>query len=165
MIRPIDMDEIFYGNTFDEFKGAFDTVVDIDTLIDSDSSIDLEKAKEAYKEDFNKQYKGKLIELVSSLTDNYTQRENQKDKFKSKFFKTIMILFSCITMAPYLLIWIFRDIVTDTTLIYTLIVALIEIISAILVLPKIIAEYLFDKSEGDQTLKILESISKTLDTN
>ena len=99
-------------------------------------------------------------ETFSRLLKNLVRTENikeaQKKTFKSWFFIIVMFLFAGLFLAPIVLIILFKSLITDYTIMAAIVASLIELISAIIILPNIIAEYLFNKDEDDNTVKLIE---------
>lgn len=63
-----------------------------------------------------------------------------------------------IILFPFLLVIMFRSRVTDVALITLSISSLAETLSAIIILPKIIAKYLFNKKEEENKIQIISNI-------
>lgn len=69
-----------------------------------------------------------------------------------------MIFMALIILFPFLLVIMFRSRVTDVALITLSISSLAETLSAIIILPKIIAKNLFDKKEEENKIQIISNI-------
>lgn len=69
-----------------------------------------------------------------------------------------MIFMALIILFPFLLVIMFRSRVTDVALITLSISSLAETLSAIIILPKIIAKYLFNKKEEENKIQIISNI-------
>lgn len=63
-----------------------------------------------------------------------------------------------IILFPFLLVIMFRSRVTDVALITLTISSLAETLSAIIILPKIIAKNLFNKKEEENKIQIISNI-------
>lgn len=63
-----------------------------------------------------------------------------------------------IILFPFLLVIMFRSRVTDVALITLSISSLAETLSAIIILPKIIAKYLFNKKEEENKIQIISNM-------
>lgn len=63
-----------------------------------------------------------------------------------------------IILFPFLLVIMFRSRVTDVALITLSISSLTETLSAIIILPKIIAKYLFNKKEEENKIQIISNM-------
>lgn len=69
-----------------------------------------------------------------------------------------MIFMALIILFPFLLVIMFRSRVTDVALITLSISSLAETLSAIIILPKIIAKNLFNKKEEENKIQIISNI-------
>ena len=69
-----------------------------------------------------------------------------------------MVFMALILLFPYLMVIMFQSKVTDMTLISLSISSLAETLSAIIILPKIIAKYLFNKKEENNKVKIISNM-------
>lgn len=96
--------------------------------------------------------------FLENFVNNQNTKEKQKKWFKIIFFTVIMLLMIFIVISPFVMVLVFRKQMTDVTLLGAIIASLVELVSAILVLPKIIAEYLFNKAEDANMMKIIESM-------
>lgn len=92
---------------------------------------------------------------------NFVRMQNKKEKqklyLKAIFFSGIMIGFMGLIFTP--LIIVFRvGSFTEIGVVVALGSVLIELVAAIIVLPKIIAEYLFNKEEDANMMEIIKSM-------
>lgn len=92
-----------------------------------------------------------------NFVDAQNLKEKQKRWLKLFFFLVIMTGFMILIITPCVLI-LKADNLSDTSMIVALITVLIELVSAIIVLPKIIAEYLFNKEEDRNMMEIIKSM-------
>ena len=69
-----------------------------------------------------------------------------------------MVVLFFIILFPYFLVFMFRTKVTDATVITLGISSTAEVVSSIIVLPKIIAKYLFNKKEEDNKREIISNM-------
>lgn len=92
-----------------------------------------------------------------NFVDAQNLKEKQKRWLKLFFFLVIMTGFMILIITPCVLI-VKADNLSDTSMIVALITVLIELVSAIIVLPKIIAEYLFNKEEDRNMMEIIKSM-------
>lgn len=114
----------------------------------------LEKEKESYIH-VDKEF-GRFL---SNYVDIQQKKEEQKLHFKDQFFWFVMISFFALMLTPFVLsISIGRF--SDITVIISFVTALIEVVSAIIVLPKIIAKYLFDPEEDKHLIHIIRSMQQ-----
>ena len=84
------------------------------------------------------------------------KKEQQKLNLKDQFFWFIMIGFLALMLTPLIIVIVGRN-MSNASMIVSLITALIELVSAIIVLPKIIAEYLFNKEEDANMIQITQT--------
>ncbi|MBR2402778.1 MAG: hypothetical protein IKB01_08450 [Lachnospiraceae bacterium] len=98
-----------------------------------------------------------IIEFIDQFVDNYAIMSEQKKKLKDIFFWFIMIGFTIITLTPFiLLIILLLTSVEDVYIIFgTILASVAEVLTSIIVLPKIVAEYLFNKKEEKANIKIV----------
>lgn len=91
--------------------------------------------------------------------NRYTKiSEFQKVILKPVFFAIVMATLIFVIVSPYILLFYHDDLITDTTIISTTITSSVETISAIVVLPKIIAKYLFNKDEDTNKTNIIKGM-------
>lgn len=95
-----------------------------------------------------------IVDLCKSLSGSI----NANKVLKTIFFAVILLLIVYIFSLPLILVLIFRDIINAGTLLGSIIASIIELAIATLVLPRIIAEYLFDKEELSRLTKLLEGL-------
>lgn len=98
-------------------------------------------------------------EFLNDFVKHQNAKENEKLIFKAVFFVVIMLCFTILLIVPIILIVLLRK-SSEITIVIALISALVEMISAILVLPKIIAQYLFDKEEDRNVLDIIKNMQQ-----
>lgn len=87
------------------------------------------------------------------------KKEQQKLNLKDQFFWFIMIGFLALMLTPLIIVIVGRN-MSNASMIVSLITALIELVSAIIVLPKIIAEYLFNKEEDANMIQIIKNMQE-----
>ena len=69
-----------------------------------------------------------------------------------------MVVLFFVILFPYFLVFMFHTKVTDATVITLGISSTAEVVSSIIVLPKIIAKYLFNKKEEDNKREIISNM-------
>ena len=167
---------------FDEFDGFGFNLEDVINSLDDDSRI--EKSNETEKLNESKidtltcllenyqQTDRKLLETLIDTIDLLKNREKQKSRFKRFFFIIIMAVFTLLCLSPFFILFFFRNIITNQSLIVTIIGTLTEILTAIIVLPKIIANYLFNLNEDKEYFDLISDLksyhekkSKYIDSN
>lgn len=97
--------------------------------------------------------------FLSNYVDIQQKKEEQKLHFKDQFFWFVMISFFALMLTPFVLS-ISIGKFSDITVIISFVTALIEVVSAIIVLPKIIAKYLFDSEEDRHLIHIIRSMQQ-----
>ena len=140
-----------------EFNSIDFNLEDIINSLDDNSNIEKSNETEKLNEskidtlkcllDNFQQTDRKLLETLTDTIELLKNRETQKSNFKKWFFIVIMTVFSVLCISPFLILFFFRSIITNQSLIVTIIGTLTEILTAIIVLPKIIANYLFNLNE------------------
>lgn len=101
-----------------------------------------------------------LLNWANDIQKSFGRREKQKFWFKNIFFTLIMLLFAALVGTPIYVISKYPHLITTNSIIFIIVSSLLELISAILVLPRIIAEYLFSKSEEKSSTEMLNSIKE-----
>lgn len=97
-------------------------------------------------------------EFLAHYTSSFTAKSEQKILLKNRFFILIMIIFFIIVMIPVLEIIIFIGQNGTASFIVSIVGSFVELFTAFLVLPKIIAEYLFNKEEDKHMVTIIEKM-------
>lgn len=97
--------------------------------------------------------------LLRNFINNQEKKEVQKRKLKKWFFWIVMLGFLILLIAPIILIFKANEL-SQITVIISLVSLLIELVTAIIVLPQIIAKYLFNKKEDEQLLHIIDGMQK-----
>ena len=92
--------------------------------------------------------------------DLQKRKEIQKLWFKRIFFTVIMFLFVALFLTPIILLFCFQNLITSISIVITILTSFAELISAIIVFPKIIAEYLFNKGEEENVYRVLEKMQE-----
>lgn len=141
---------------------------DIINSLDDDSNIEksneIEKLNESKIDtlkcvlDNYQQTDRKLLETLTNTVDLLKNRETQKSRFKLWFFIIIMTVFVILCLSPFVILFLFRNIITNQSLIVTIIGTLTEILTAIIVLPKIIANYLFNLNEDKEYFNLISDL-------
>lgn len=112
------------------------------------SDADINRIK--LKTEIMKNYQSTDTLLSTQLEKSFSVldgREKAKRKLKYTFFTIIMFVFLILTISPILLIYHLSGSVSELTLIISFTGSIVELIIAIIKLPEIIAEYLFNKEE------------------
>lgn len=122
---------------------------------------EIKKIQENYKKDqadFVKKKNNEMIKQLKELTQQMKDRNTAKKWQKTTFFVVIMGLFVVLTVTPYAVLLCFRDSVTEQSILAMIFASLIELVSAIIVMPRIIAEYLYDKDEEKNMTELLTKL-------
>lgn len=98
-----------------------------------------------------------FLDFLTNFVITQDKKEVQKLDFKERFFSIVMIGFLILLVTPFALILSIKD-MSQTTAVVSMIAVLIELVSAIIVLPQIIAEYLFNKKEDEKLMQIIETM-------
>ncbi len=96
--------------------------------------------------------------FLDAYTESFEDKSSQKIKLKKYFFILIMIIFFIIILMPVFVIIFFSQQNHLANFIVTIVGSFIELFTAFLVLPKIIAEYLFNKEEDNNMVTIIEKM-------
>ena len=97
--------------------------------------------------------------FLHNFVDIEEKKEQQKLNLKDQFFWFIMLGFLALMLTPLIIVIVGRN-MSNASMIVSLITALIELVSAIIVLPKIIAEYLFNKEEDANMIQIIKNMQE-----
>lgn len=153
-----------------EFNSIDFNLEDIINSLDDNSNIEKSNETEKLNEskidtlkcllDNFQQTDRKLLETLTDTIELLKNRETQKSNFKKWFFIVIMTVFSALCISPFLILFFFRNIITNQSLIVTIIGTLTEILTAIIVLPKIIANYLFNLNEDKEYFNLISDLKK-----
>lgn len=153
-----------------EFNSIDFNLEDIINSLDDNSNIEKSNETEKLNEskidtlkcllDNFQQTDRKLLETLTDTIELLKNRETQKSDFKKWFFIVIMTVFSALCISPFLILFFFRNIITNQSLIVTIIGTLTEILTAIIVLPKIIANYLFNLNEDKEYFNLISDLKK-----
>lgn len=155
---------------------ATSVAVDIGNLLE-DETISEEENENKYtddKKDISELVQSSYIHMDAEFQKylenfNETVKKNEEQKFKLKkyFFYCVMIILFLVIIFPYILVFVFHEKVTDVTVITMGISSTAEVVSSIIVLPKIIAKYLFNKKKkitSDKLSPICKLITMTSKT-
>lgn len=99
-----------------------------------------------------------FLQYLTSSNKNIERQESLKLHLKKKFFWGVIIIMFAVVLFPYIMIFSFRELITDATIITLSITSVAETMSAIIILPKIIAKYLFNKKEEENKIKLIEDM-------
>ncbi len=128
---------------------------------ESDGSKKIDEAKAKFFDDERKKYlemESQFVELLTALVGMQKERERQKGWFKSIFFTVVMLLFGVLMLTPVILLFKFSNIVNNISIMMAVFASLVELVTAIMVLPNIIANYLFNKEEDGNSTKVIQDL-------
>lgn len=95
-------------------------------------------------------------QFLENYTNEYKNKSEQKRKLKDIFFVVILSILGIIVVGSMILLIVLLNLKLNiSNIIITLISTSAEIITSLLILPKIIAEYLFDKEEEQHLNEII----------
>ena len=101
--------------------------------------------------------------MLQNYVENYKTRNNHNNDFRNEYFRvTIMILVTLtvgVLLAMFLLLWCEK--ISDVAAVAGLISSIAAILSGVIILPKIIAEYLFSTNEDTINAEIIKEIIKS----
>ncbi len=100
-----------------------------------------------------------FLKFLRNFVENQKAKENQKTILMGVFFAIVMLGFFVLIITPLALVSNLSNI-NQITAIVSMIAILIELVSAIIILPEIIAKYLFNKEEDSQLMQIIESMQR-----
>ena len=102
----------------------------------------------------------KYQELLERYVDDYKFRKNKNRRYRSWFFWTFLITFILILLVSmlYILVTAFYADKFDISVVTGLITVCLTMISSIIIIPKIIAKYLFDADEDKYMAEIIKAM-------
>lgn len=144
-----------YKNLFDQLKGNIDSVKAIET---SDKALlsTIEKSeKDPEYEKRNELY----TFLLSHYIDSYKKKSKHKSGYKIAFFIIIMLAFLCVIGGTVAAILIISGKETSTNSdLAAIIGGCATVFSALLVLPKVIAEHLFPPNDDANMIDMVKNM-------
>lgn len=100
-----------------------------------------------------------FTELVSRFVEHYGDKYLQNKDFKDKFFNRVLLLFTCTLLSPFLIFFMVAyGAIDGNEVVAAFLSSLGAIITSIVVIPKIIAEYLFSLKEDETIIKIISEL-------
>lgn len=143
--EPIDL--------FDEDADFFEEINESENLF-----------KEA-KESYNK-VDDKLLDFIHNFVVNQDGAARQKKRLKEIFFWFTMICFAIIVLTPIACFAALTMLRVSNYIIVlgSITAAVVEVLTTVIILPKIVAEYLFNKEEENSNIKIVEIMQKYSET-
>lgn len=161
-----DIDDIFDDDFIDFTEAEWEELLKEIELEEEDKNIDAsEDLFNEAKKSYNK-IDDKLFNFIGNFVVNQNNAAVQKKRLKNIFFWFTMIAFSIIIMTPIIcLVVLMRANIEEYYIVFGAITAsLLEVLTTVIVLPKIVAEYLFNKEEENANIKIVELMQKYSDT-
>ena len=140
----------------------------VEEEFNSDASDEINESETLFKEikeSYNK-VDDRLIDFISNFVENQNTASKQKKALKDIFFWFTMVLFAIIVMTPIIclvlmLIW---KVPNYYVIFGSLVASVVEVLTTVIVLPKIVAEYLFNKEEEKANLQIVQLMQKYSET-
>lgn len=124
---------------------------------------DIEKSETTFTAIVNQSYidmDKAFLQYLNTFIEDVKSQEELKLELKRDFFYWILFFMGAVIVFPYIMMFLFRSQITDVSIVALSITSLAETLSAIIVLPKIIAKYLFNKKEDDNKIKIISRMQK-----
>lgn len=132
--------------------------IDVENIINTSNNNNRESFLK-HEQDFSMNMDEYFLIFLSNFVKTQNEKEQQKTIFKEQFFWIVMIGFLSLLLTPMILIISLKSL-SQITAVVSLVTIFFELVSAIIVLPKIIAEYLFNKQEDEKLMQIIESMQK-----
>ena len=133
---------------------------DIDSLVEYSKAISPQKYfqdDEMYTNERDRLFN----QFLNVFTQNYQKTSKAKHRMKIFFFAFIMAVFIAFAAAPLvLLIFVVIKQLSSVSILVAVIASFAEFLGAIIILPKIIAEYLFNKQEEDSITQIIQTMQE-----
>lgn len=107
-----------------------------------------------------------ILAFIANFVENHNKAAKQNKWLKGIFFAITMCCFSLVIVTPIVLIIVLGIFeIKDNYIALTAIVStVIEVLTTIIILPKIVAQYLFNKEEENSNIKIVELMQKYSET-
>ncbi|MFR1685967.1 MAG: hypothetical protein ACLSVX_02140 [Massilimicrobiota timonensis] len=99
-----------------------------------------------------------LAEKLKNSFEILEKREKTKQFMKKCFFWIIMFIFCILTLSPIILFIFMYNRMNNLTFLISIIGSLVELTLGILILPKIIAQYLFNKDEDKLFFDLIKEL-------
>lgn len=108
----------------------------------------------------------KILDFIKNFVDNQDAAAKQKKKLKTVFFWFTMVSFAFIVVTPIicLIVMMFLKVKNYYIIFGAIVASLVEVLTTVIVLPGIVAEYLFNKEEENANIKIVELMQKYSET-
>ncbi len=101
-------------------------------------------------------------DLLEAFCDDYKKRSKEKRSMKKWFCGSILSVFAILLLSviilPVILVW--SGSFNTITFITSMAASVSGVISAVLALPKVIAEYLFDPKEDENFLELIKNMQE-----
>ncbi len=154
-----DIDEGF-ANLFktESNTGKYTSINSEDEDQNSKASKELKDAKQERERLQTKRSEG-YTSLVESFVKYYDARCHQNKIFKAWFFYTILILFSSTFCLPFLVVFLAAiGAIGKAETIMASVTSLGSIIASVVIIPRIIAEYLFSQKEDETIIGMIKEV-------
>lgn len=146
------------SDDFSVYTSSKTNNIDVENIITTSNNNDRESFLK-HEQKFSINMDESFLLFLSNFVRTQNEKEQQKTVFKEQFFWIVMIGFLSLLLTPMILIISLKSL-SQITAVVSLITIFFELVSAIIVLPKIIAEYLFNKQEDEKLMQIIESMQK-----
>lgn len=165
--QKYDNVELEASEDFDKWLNeAFDQI----DLFDEDDDFfeEINESENLFKEakqSYNK-VDDKLLDFIDNFVSNQDGAAKQKKRLKEIFFWFTMVCFAIIVLTPIacFIALIMLKVSNYIIVLGSITAAVVEVLTTVIILPKIVAEYLFNKEEENANIKIVEIMQKYSET-
>jgi uncharacterized membrane protein YcjF (UPF0283 family) len=152
----------------DDLAELIDNISIMTEEVNPDTSKEINESETLFKEvkeSYNK-VDNKLIDFISNFVENQNVASQQKKSLKTIFFWFTMVLFAIIVITPIicLILMLIWKVPNYYVIFGSLVASVVEVLTTVIVLPRIVAEYLFNKEEEKANLQIVQLMQKYSET-
>lgn len=150
---------MFGSDSLDEIRS--DLSYEKESGIEVEDNSLIETSKKEYDADMEQCNKRNILytRLLSHYLDEHEIKSNNKVKYRSKFFwVTIVSFISIIALCIFSMIYVCVNESTSVSSVSIVVGSVGSMISAIIVLPKIIAEHLFPRNDESAMIELVKNM-------
>lgn len=150
---------MFGSDSLDEIRS--DLSYEKESGIEVEDNSLIETSKKEYDADMEQCNKRNILytRLLSHYLDEHEIKSNNKVKYRSKFFwVTIISFISIIALSIFSMIYVCVNGSTSVSSVSIVVGSVGSMISAIIVLPKIIAEHLFPRNDESAMIELVKNM-------
>lgn len=150
---------MFGSDSLDEIRSDLSYKKESGIEVEDNSLI--ETSKKEYDADMEQCNKRNILytRLLSHYLDEHEIKSNNKVKYRSKFFwVTIISFISIIALSIFSMIYVCVNGSTSVSSVSIVVGSVGSMISAIIVLPKIIAEHLFPRNDESAMIELVKNM-------